>query len=154
MNRIRRIQYSVVLVAALLASACDEGSSLAIQIADHTFEPADQLTVTLFEDDRIRMFERTDFRPIPLRASSDVGPYAVDSEGMATMRAVLRRGDVTLATGSVDVQLGDEEDWRVIAFRSVTDPRPQFCVVCQNAASFPIATAFQRAPGEALWLVW
>jgi hypothetical protein len=153
MNRMSGIRAAVVIVAAALASACDEGSSLAIQIADHTFDPEDQLIVTLSEDDVIRMFERPDFRPIPLRASSDVGPYAVDNEGTATVNVRLRRDAVTIANGTVTVQLRDEENWRVRVYRSVTDPIG-LCAGCENSVRFDIAAAFQREPGESLWVVW
>jgi hypothetical protein len=153
MNTMSSIRAAFVVIAVVLVSACEEGSSLAIQIADHTFDPEDQLIVTLSEDGRIRMFERTDFSPIPLRASSDVGPFAVANEGTATVNVRLRNDNVTVANGTINVELRDEEDWRVTVFRSVEDPRG-LCADCENSARFDIAAAEQRAPGEGLWIVW
>jgi hypothetical protein len=154
MKTISSFRFATLLIVVALAAGCDRGSSLAVQIADYTFDPNDQLIVTLMEDGRIRMFERPDFAPIPLRASSDVGPFAVANAGTAAVSVRLMKSDVTIASGTVTVQLRDEEDWRVRVFRSVADPRATQCPDCENSMRFDIVAAHQREAGEGLWVVW
>jgi hypothetical protein len=158
----------VTLFAAMVltVAACEKPSSLIIELADYTLDNEDEVRVIFEEhfdnDRRIRDFVRTDFAPIPLRASSKVGPYLTEDEGTAVVRVeLLRRLDFSRLNEPIRIALGDatfqprsDQRLRLTVFRSVADPRALCEDICEEAISFPIAAEYQRVPGEALWLAW
>src|SRR5688500_6145933 len=148
------------------AAACDKPSSLIIELADYTLDIEDEVRVVFeehFNGDRlIRDFERIDFAPIPLRASSKVGPYETEDEGTAVVHVeLLRRRDFSRLNETVRIALGDvtfsphsDQRLRLYVFRSVTDPRSLCEDPCNQSVSFPILPEYQRVPGDLLWLAW
>ena len=163
---VRVARATVVATMVFGAAACEKPSSLIIELADYTLDNEDEVRVVFEEhfdgDRRIRDFVRTDFAPIPLRASSKVGPYETEDDGTALVRVeLLRRRDFSRLNETVRIALGDatfqpqsDQRLRLYVFRSVTDPRGLCEDPCEQAVSFPILPEYQRVPGEMLWLAW
>jgi hypothetical protein len=163
---VRLARATVIATMVFGVAACEKPSSLIIEIADYTFDNEDEVRV-IFEEHfdnnrRIRDFVRTDFAPIPHRASSKVGPYYTEDEGTAVVRVeLLRRREFSRLNEPIRIALGDasfeprsDQRLRLTVFRSAIDPRPLCQDICEEAISFPIAPEYQRVPGEALWLAW
>ncbi len=130
------MRYAIALLL-IVASGCDAGSELRIQLQDPEVLAGIELDVlgrTIGFDE----FES--------------GRVVVDvpESGRLTIGIRLREGGQLAAEGSVEIPLQDDFEWGSSIFRRADDPSVG-CFGCIDTVRIPIEEEFQRVADEALW---
>jgi hypothetical protein len=143
---------TVLFTVLLLSAGCDDPSTMILQLANQSFPANNEILVEVSQSGRVRRFMRADFQPTADMPSFHTKPFELDRD-MFTVRTTLLQGTDTAASGSIQLNTDDDEDWLLTIHRGVDDPR-LLCSGCRGSVRFDISPHLQRAPGEALWMSW
>lgn len=138
----------------LAAGACDEPSTMRLDLGRFTFDPhgTEGLHIVYEDGETERSFEDSDFRVTEQNRTPHTDRFEVADAGRASVRFTYLVEGRVASSGEFNFRLASSTDWVAVIARGGAED-PVGCFGCLEVRKFPVAAWASVRPSDQIWVL-